>query len=302
MLPPELDDISVGQLGLASIAQCKEHGLDSQAIDWLRRCGTLRPYRRGVVKLRGVPELPEHPALAACLAGGPETITTLWTGAALCGLPGTSLEIPELHVTGPKRVRLKDITYHEPPGILYPSRLRRNVPTLDPAYVIASLGGTAHVDLIQQMVDHALRYRLCTILELRAAVEELERSGRRRLDDVRTAIERYVPGQEKTDSDLEVRALREVTDAGFVPPLLQFRLVLPERIVEMDMAWPSVRAGVECKGSRLYRQAQKWLSDDEKTNLYAKYGWRVFTTHEDTKPGVLTQRLDGIVPRIAVAA
>lgn len=302
MIPPELDELSVTQLGLVSSAQCEEHGVGQAALKWLRRSGAVHPERRGVVRLRGVPELPEHRPLAACLAGGPDVITASWTAAALSGLPGTSLAIPETHVTGPKRVRLKDITYHEPPGILYPHSLRRNVPTLDVAYVIASFGGTAHVDLIQQMVDHALRYRLCTIGELRAAVEELERSGRRRLGDVRVAIARYVPGQEKTDSDIEVRALREITEAGFEPPVLQFRIALPERLIEIDIAWPPYRVGVECKGSALYRQAQKWLSDDEKSNLYAKYGWRIFTTHERTKPGELTKRLDGIVPRLADAA
>ena len=302
MIPPELDETSVAQLGLLTARQCAEHGVDQAALKWLRRSGAVSAYRRGVVKMRGVPELAEHRALAACLAAGPEAMSASWTGAALCGLPGTSLAIPEVHVTGPKRVRLKDITYHEPPGILIPSTLRRNVPTLEPAYLIASFGGTAHADLIQQMVDHALRYRLCTINELRAAVEELERSRRRRLSDVHKAIERYVPGQEKTDSDLEVRALREITEAGFVPPVLQFRLALPERLVEIDIAWPPERAGVECKGSGLYRQAGKWLSDDEKSNLYAKYGWRIFTTHERTKPGELTRRLDGVVPRLRTAA
>lgn len=302
MIPRELDRLSVTQLGLLATAQCNAHGLDAQAIDYLRRSGVAHPLRRGVLRLRGVPPLPEHPALAACLAGDADTVTTMWTGVALTGLPGTSLAIPEVHVTGARRVRLTGVNYHEPPGVLFPSTLRRNVPTLDTAYLIASLSGTAHADLIQQMVDHAIRYRLCTIGELRAAVDELERAGRRRLGDVRMAIERYVPGQEKTDSDLEVRALREIAEAGFVPPVLQFRLVLPERIVEIDISWPPVRAGVECKGSQLYRQAQKWLSDDAKANLYAKYGWRIFTMHEETKPGVLAKRLDGIVPRIAEAA
>lgn len=252
--------------------------------------------------MRGAPPLAEHRVLAACLAGGPDVIAASWTGVALSGLPGSSLDIPEIHLTGPKRIRLKDVTYHEPPGILIPSTVRRNVPVLDVAYVIASMGGTAHVDLIQQMVDHALRYRLCSIHELRAAVEELERSGRRRLSDVRTAIEGYVPGQERTDTDLELRALREITEAGFVPPVLQFRIALPERLVEVDICWPPVRVGVECKGSTLYRQVAKWLSDDEKSNLYARYGWRIFTTHEGTKPGELTRRLDGIIPRVDEAA
>ena len=302
MIPPELDGIAVAQLGLFSTAQGNEHGLDQRSLAWCVAAGQLHRQRRSVYRRAGVPPLPEHRALAACLAGGDEVIATDWTAVALTGLPGSSLAIPEVHVTGPKRVRLSGVTYHEPPGILIPSTLRRNVPTLDVAYVIASLGGTAHVDLIQQMVDHALRSRLCTIAELRAAAEELERSGRRRLGDVRVAIARYVPGQEKTDSDVEVRALREITEAGFVPPVLQFRLTLPEGIVEVDIAWPSVQAGVECKGSKLYRQAAKWFRDEEKSNLYAKYGWRVFTTHEGTKPGELTKRLDGVVPRLGEAA
>lgn len=302
MFPKSLDALSVSQLGMLATRQCRAEGLTAGDIEWLVEDGDLRSYRRSVYLRAGVPEMAEHRALAACLAAGPEAMAASWTGAALCGLPGTSLEIPEVHVTGPKRVRLKDITYHEPPGILIPSTLRRNVPTLEPAYLIASLGGTAHADLIQQMVDHALRYRLCTIHQLRAAVEELERSRRRRLSDVHLAIDRYVPGQEKTDSDLEVRALREITEAGFVPPVLQFRLALPERLVEIDIAWPPERAGVECKGSRLYRQAGKWLSDDEKSNLYAKYGWRIFTTHERTKSGELTRRLEGVVPRLRTAA
>ena len=302
MIPPELDCISVSQLGLLTTRQFNDHGFNAQGVDWLRRTGVVSHLRRGVVKLRGVPPLPEHPALAACLAAGPDAITASWTAVALTGLPGSSLAIPELHLTAPKRLRLSDVTYHEPPGILVPNTVRRNVPTLEVAYVIASLGGTAHVDLIQEMVDHALRNRMCTLAQLRAAVDELERSGRRQLGDVRIAIDRYVPGQEKTDNDLELRALREIAEAGFVPPVLQFRLTLPEGILEIDIAWPSVRTAVEVKGSKLYRQVAKWLRDDEKSNLYARYGWRAFTMHEATKPGVLTKRLDGIVPRLNQAA
>lgn len=302
MFPRQLDGIAVAQLGLISTAQSNELGYDEDALRWFRKVGVLRHYRRGVDLLAGVPPFPEHPALAACLAGGQDVMAASWTGVALSGLPGSSLAIPEIHITGPKRVRLTGVTYHEPPGILLPSTVRRNVPTLDVAQLIASMGGTAHADLVQQMVDHALRYRLCTILELRAAVEELERSGRRRLSDVRAAVERYVPGQEKTDSDLEVRALREITEAGFVPPVLQFRLVLPEGIVEIDICWPPVRVAVEVKGSRLYRQVAKWIRDDEKANLFAKYGWRGFSFHERTRPGTLAKRLDGIVPKLEEAA
>lgn len=295
MLPTEIAGIAVAQLGLFSIAQCHEHGLDKHDISWMLRGGDATSYRRSVLQAAGTPELPEQPALAACLAGGGDAVAATWTACGAWGLPRCGLSSGP-YITAPKRLRLKGVVYV--PGLdvdLRPT-VRRNVPVPSAAMTVALMDGVADRALIQQMVDHGVRFRLFTQAELDVAVEEVETACGRLFGDVRTAMGRVVPNEEKCDSDLEVVTLREIEESGVIRPTLQFQLALPERLIVVDAAWPSHRVAVETKHSMLYRQAAKWDSDDEKANLYAKYRWTVFTRTETTAPGVLAERLRAVLP------
>lgn len=295
MLPFTLVGIAVAQLGLFSTAQCRENGLDSDAVEWLLRGGHATSYRRSVLKAAGTPPLPEHPALAACLAGGNDTVATTWTAGALWGLPRCGLGTAP-YVTSPRRLRLAGVRYVPPPAPELASTVRRNVPLTTAATTIALLDGTADADLIQQMVDHAIRWQLCTREELERTADDMERVLERPLRDLRTAVARAVPDLERTDNCMEAETLREIHDSGVILPVLQFQLAFPERLVILDAAWPAHRVGVEVKHSLLYRQAAKWANDDEKSNLYAKYGWTIFTRTEQTGPGVLADRLRAVLP------
>ena len=295
MLPREITGIAVAQLGLFSTAQCHDHGLDRDAISWFLRGGHATSYRRSVLQVAGTPSLAEQPALAACLAGGDDTLAARWTACAAWGLPRCGFGTGP-YVTAPKRLRLSHVHYVPAPDVDLRPTTRRNVPVPSAAMTVAMMDGVADPQLIQQMVDHGIHFRLFTAQSLEAAITELETATGRTVHDVRMALARVVPNQEQCDNDLEVAALREIEESGVVRPVLQFQLALPERLIVMDAAWPSYRTAVEVKHSVLYRQAAKWDSDDEKANLYAKYGWTVFTRTETTRPGVLAERLRSVLP------
>jgi hypothetical protein len=295
MLPTEIAGIAVAQLGLFSTAQCRQHGLDKHDIAWLLRGGDATSYRRSVLKATGTPELPEQPVLAACLAGGDEALAATWTACGAWDLPRCGLATGP-YVTAPKRLRLNRVLYVPVPDVDLQPTIRRNVPVPSAAMTVALMDGVADRDLIQQMVDHGVRFGLFTVTELEAAIDEVENASQRPLVHVRAAAARVVPNQEKCDTELEVVTLREIEESGVIRPQLQFQLVLPERLIIMDAGWPSYRIAVEAKHSMLYRQAGKWESDDEKANLYAKYRWTVFTRTELTPPGLLGERLRAVLP------
>lgn len=278
MLPAQAVGFAVAQYGLTSTAQMLSLGMSREAIRWYAKIGDLLPERRGVWRLAGTPDLPEQPVMAAILAAGPDAAAAGWTAGALLGMPKAGLAVP-VCLTATRQLRMAGVEYHRPATVVLDRDLtvRRNIPTTGAARALCDNVRFMDASLVQPWVDHAIRKRLETPATLDETCSRFERVGARKIEIVRAAIERIVPGQEKTDDDWEVEALRVIAAAGLPQPVVQLKITIRGRQFTIDLAWPSRRLGVELKGFNPHGGRAAFDYDNNiKENAFRSIGWTVY--------------------------
>lgn len=293
MLPEGLQRLATAQYGLVSHRQLTDVPLTRRALNRLVTGRRLVPVRRGVYLVAGAPPLPEQPVLAAVLAVGPLAVASHWTAAALWGLPGAALSSTvHLATVGNGRLRRQGVRWHDTVDLRADDCSEaRGVPVTSPARTVCDLAAVAAPELLLRMVDDASRHALLTPDELARLVHRLAGAGARHLEPVRAALARQLPGQERTDSDLEVEALREVAEARLPRPMVNFPLVADGRVLRLDLAWPSRRVAVELKGWSVHGRRDVWERDHERENLLRRLGWTVFAYPGGWRPGTIASDL-----------
>lgn len=279
MLPAEAVGFAVAQYGLLSTAQMHACGLSDDSIAWLSKIGAVNAYRKGVWMIAGTPALPEQPAMAAVLAAGSGAHAAGWTAGGLLGMPKAGLTT-SVQMTGQRRVRLDGVQYLRPPTPLLARDLavRRNIPTTGASRTICDNVRFMDASLVQPWVDHSLRRRLATAETLDETCTRFEAVGARKIAVVRAAIDRIVAGQEKTDEDWEIEALRVIAKAGLPRPVVQLKVTIRGRVFTIDLAWPSFRIGVELKGFDSHgRRADFDYDNNIKENAFRSIRWSVYT-------------------------
>ena len=279
MLPAEAVGFAVAQYGLISTAQMHECGISDDSIGWFSETKQILGYRRGVWRLPGTPDLPEQPVMAALLAAGAGSYAGGWTAAALLNFPKSGLT-KDVMLTAARRIRLEGVRYLRPPTVLLERDLaiRRNIATTDAARTICDGVRVADASLVQPWVDHSLRRHLATAEVLDETCRRFEEVGARKIEVVRSAISRIVPGQEKTDNDFEVEALRAIVAAKLPLPVVQFSVTIRGRVFTVDLAWPSRRLGVELKGFDPHGRRGAFDYDNNvRENAFRSIRWTVYT-------------------------
>ena len=278
MLPADAVGFAVAQYGLISTAQFRTCGLGTDAVRWLaERCEIIHE-RENVWRVAGSPQLPEQPVMAAILAAGEGSYAARWTAAGLLGLPKSGLTVP-VHLTNSRKLRMSGVDYRRPPTMLLPRDLtvRRNIPTTGAARALCDNVRFMDASLVQPWVDHAIRSRLETPATLDETCSRFEQVGARKIEVVRAAIDRIVPGQEKTDQDWEVEALRVIAAAGLPLPVVQLKVTIRGRQFTIDLAWPSRRLGVELKGFNPHGGRAAFDYDNNiKENAFRSISWTVY--------------------------
>ena len=278
MLPAEAVGFAVAQYGLTSTAQLHASGLSNDSIAWLSSIGELIAERRHVWRIAGTPDLPEQPLMAALLAAGSGAHSSTWSAGAVLGLPKTGFTVP-VYLTSMQKVRMKDVVYHRPSVALLERdvTIRRGLRTTTAARTICDSVRTVDGSLIQPWVDDVIRRRLTTVETLDETCARFEALRARKIELVRAAIERIIPGQEKTDNDFELEALREIAKANLPLPFLQFQVTIDGRVYVIDLAWPRYKLGVELKGFHPHGGRAQWDYDTNiKENAFRRIGWAVY--------------------------
>ncbi len=243
------------------------------------RSGLLIPARRGVHKVSGVPSSPWHPLMSACLAAGPSSLASHLAAAGLHGFPGVIPGALELTAFGAKTPRLGGVRTHA--SSVYRPEDRQmvlGIPTTSPAHTVVDLAGRLSPFMLERAAEHVLCRSLCTASELVLAFRYLGRRGRPGTPALRELLEDRL----EVDSALEARWLRSLRRAGLAPPAFQHQVVVGDRLLVMDFAWPRHRVGVEVDGWDPHRHRSAWDRDHDKINAYLEAGWRVLFVTSNT--------------------
>ncbi len=284
-VPLPLLALASRQEGLASAAQCDEHGLDGHRRHRLVATGRAARPTQGVLDLSralvaaglslpsGHDHTRRHAALVALLAYGPSAVAVGHCALALLGVQGLPPTIrPEVALPGGSARRPRD-------GVVV-RRFRSPVPTVrvDGFRVMAPVPALAHAvrelgrDRGVAVLDSAIQLRLIDAGALGDVLHAAR--GKRGSTRVAAAID-LVDG--RAQSPLETFARIQCADAGVPPDDLQVPVRAPSgRIVARgDLGW-RLRRGrwllVEIDGAGPHGSPDALFADRERQNAVLASG------------------------------
>jgi len=261
------------QLALITTQQAQACGITEWAIKHLLHTGRWELWRPGVYGISGIPKSWDRMVLAACLAAGPDALSSHRTGAVVWGAFGLVPESIELLTPVGHRVRLSGVKAHRTRHLAPEDRaVCRGIPVTSVPRTVLDVAGILNPYLLERVVDGFLDRRLATVPELIGCVGRLGGHGRAGSGElVRILNERI--GMERADSTLERRILRAIRRHGLPEPVPQFQVVVNGRLFILDYAYPEYLVGVEGDGFGAHGSHGAFHRDKERDNTLGNAGW-----------------------------
>lgn len=292
--------VAARQHGVVSRRQLLEAGLSADAID--HRIGRSRLHRiHPGVYAAGHPRITTRGRwMAAVLCGGPSTVLSHSSAAALLGL----------RARAPAWI---DVTLLRTPGVwsgVRGHRVRALAPvdrTVVDGIPVTSFARTL-MDLAPDTAERELDRMLARAEELRVydgrAVASILARGRAGAATLRAAVDAFEGASTgptaRTKSELERRFVALLSDRGFAAPSVNVTVETPWGPYEVDALWPERRLVVELDGWSTHRDRETFRRDHRRTADVSAAGFRVVRLDWSQvvgRPDETVARLDRLVPR-----
>jgi hypothetical protein len=128
---------------------------------------------------------------------------------------------------------------------------------------------------LERALEDSLRRRLTSIPSLKMALLQ-ERGRRRAAGALRELILARDPNASPTDSELEVRVLQALAEAGLPPPERQHRVSGPSGFkARLDFAYPEAKIAIEADSYRWHTGRSAFVRDRGRLSVLASLEWRV---------------------------
>jgi len=234
------------QHGVVARRQLLAEGLTPGAIGWRIRTGRLHPVERGVYAV-GRRRLGRHGRwMAAVLAGGPGTVLSHGSAAALWGFGGEAPGRVEISTPADRRCRRTRIHAHRRYA-LRPDEIavRERIPVTDPVRTLIDEATRLRPMQVERAVNEADKLELIDPEALRAALERYP--GTPGVAPLRRLLDRHT--FRLSDSDLELLFRPLARGAGLPVPETKAWV----NGYEVDFFWPELGLVVETDGLRYHR-------------------------------------------------
>jgi predicted transcriptional regulator of viral defense system/very-short-patch-repair endonuclease len=259
--PPEvrLARIAARQHGLVTLRQLEAIGIRGTSVKRRVAIGRLVRIYRGVYAVGHVQRTREAHWIAAVMACGPGSFLSHLDAAALWGIyksKGTTIHVttrarstrrvPGIKVHRARKLDPTDVTTKDA------------IPVTTVARTLIDLTDLLPTDRILRAMREAEYLKLLDVDTLIAAVQRAR--GRRRLIELKTAIERHRPGQIVRE-ELEHRFLELLHEAGLPAPQTNIKVKTRRRTYMVDCLWSDEAVAVELDGRAAHIRAEAFEED-----------------------------------------
>jgi very-short-patch-repair endonuclease len=281
-------ELAATQHGLVTVAQLRSFGITRRGISHRVATGRLAPVRRGVYAAVGLPADVWRPLAAALLTV--DAVASHRAAAGLHRFPGIRPGAVEIMVFGTSPPRLAGVVAHRA-HVVHPDEVVKVgvLPATSPARTLVDVAGQVQTGLLEKMLDDCAMRRLCSPDDV---AECLDRS------DVRRGVRRLRPllaARVQADSHLEQTWLRRLARAGLRPPEVGYHLVVGDRVLVLDFAWPVDRVGLEVDGWRPHATRRAFDGDRLRDLVAIHAGWTVLRITSRTPPRQLFATLRSLI-------
>ena len=272
-----LHRIARRQLGLISVDQASQRGIDRSALSRRQQAGLLVPVHTGVMRLAAVPPSAMQGILAASLAVPGSTIAGVSAAVVhQMPLPQRFLH-PDasklLSIPTDRKVTQRGIVTTRQSSTQRQSWMTTHVAT--PASTLLLLPRFVDAAIVERCLDHCLAHRLVSVETLRSTLESVAPSSIRNrrllvaLLDARSVGIGHRSGKEQTIG-------RWLDDAGLGGWKRNHRVsVGGGKVVEVDFAWDGDRLALEVSPFFTHGSRRTQERDAERRRLLVEHRWRV---------------------------
>ncbi|MGQ0804054.1 MAG: type IV toxin-antitoxin system AbiEi family antitoxin domain-containing protein [Actinomycetota bacterium] len=275
-LHAEIARLAARQHTLVTRRQLLDAGFSTEQIRWCVRSGVLVRIRYDVFAVAGAPPTWEQAVLAAVLAVGPGAVASHATAAALWGLPGFERDAGlELTTARPHHARLAGVCSHRTVAFLaLEHAVHHRIPCTSVARTLADVSGRMSVPALGAATDHGTRQGLLRLDDLRRCVAGLPPAPGRRPKRVQIVLVRRLAGYDPGESELEMRVMRAIVEAGLPEPVPQYWVRLGSRRCRIDLAYPELKLAIEVDGWVAHGTRTAFDRDRARQNDLVAAGWR----------------------------
>jgi very-short-patch-repair endonuclease len=273
---------------VADIAQLLELGVSARTLARARRAQLVAPILPGVVHLSAAPLTFDSRAMALQLYAGAPSYISHHTAARILGVRGmpeqpVKITVPQnRHLTLPRWARSERSSWIDDDldVVERPDGLR----VAHPLRMLFGLAGHFSRHRLERAAEDAWHLGLLRPDDAADYLQRIRRSGRGGVARYERWVDQAIERSRPSQSGFEVDVARAVTRAGLPVPERQFELTLPtgERI-HIDLAWPSVRLGVEPGHSWWHGGDLQMERDAARDRACDMIGWRIMRYSESAR-------------------
>ncbi len=269
----EIARIAARRLGVVTTAEATAAGLTRSQVRSLVRRGDWSSPVRGVLVANAVPSSWEQRCAIAVMAA--RGVLSHRAAAQLHGLDGVDDAPVELTVPRGRSHPSLDAVVHRS-TMLDPIDITQvsGIPVTSIARTIVDLGITVPEDVVEQVLDDALR-RGARPRWIAQTLERVDRPGPSGPTALRRVLARPDRRGPLPDSVFERLVERGCTEIGLPPPVRQHEVRDRDgRLVgRIDVAWPDLRIGIEAHSRRWHFGDAKAGADQHRSNRITVLGW-----------------------------
>ena len=281
-----LRKVAQPQLGLVTVAQASEAGVDKFALERRRKSGALVPVFADVMRLGAAAPTAEQRILGASLSVSGSTVAAT-SAAVVHQMPVTpGDDQPIVSVGATRSARSAGITTIRQTSAM-PSQRWFTTRLATPCATIVLLPRFAADATVERCLDYVLAHRLTSVSRVSGLIEHLPTRavvGRRLLLDLLAQRSSGIGHR----SGLEQQVGRWLNDAGLRGWQRNHRApVGGRRSVEVDFAWTEAKIALEVSPFFTHGSRATQERDVERRRLLVPAGWRVV---EATDPDLESQQ------------
>jgi predicted transcriptional regulator of viral defense system len=268
-----ISECAARQLGVVSMEQVRELGVDRRQIQRAVLAGTLVSVHPQVYRFRAAAPTRDQRVQAGVLQV-PDSVASHESALWLHGVDRSPFRVA-VTVPPPSRSSLDGVTVHrhEVPD-LHRTTVRGIPCTTLPRTVVdvaSVFGGDRLADLLDRVT---ITDRTTTIGAIARCLRQSSRRGRRRIAVLAQMLDDRGPSAPAPRSKVEARVDAAIDESGLPTPLAEYPLPTTSHTAGfVDRAWPEAKLILEIDGRSWHAREQDMAKDRARDRAAARAGW-----------------------------
>lgn len=274
--------IAAGQCGLVSRAQCLKIGLGPRPIKYRLSNGRLEEVLPGVYRIAGsAPGLLQELWATILWLGDGSAVSHVAAAARwhFDGFSAGTVEISTINhkncyqqsLASKRRMKVHRVDEH----LISEITQIENLPVTSVRRTLLDLCGTKD-PRSGRLLDQGLRLNRLDLGDTWLYLEQEWMRGRRGVRILKGLLAERTLGRAPNDSDLELELSRMLRENGLPDPTHQYPVVLPQAVVHVDLAYPSMMLAIEVDSYSWHMDRDAFERDRSRDNELRALGWTVF--------------------------